>query len=182
MILSKIRPCQLIKKSASNQWVKTLKIPRDLKFYNHFSRNQRFILQLEFKHLIMSWTQEQIDAVWKKGRIVKGYDKDKYRLDACGAWMMKSKHGKETSLGWQIDHIFPESVAKDRGYSKEQIDVLDNLRPLQWENNVSKGDDYPDYRCAVTRNGDKNINKERSLTIHQATKETLNRKFRRKSK
>ena len=71
------------------------------------------------------WTKQQIDAVWRKGRIVSGYDGNVYRKDGCDAWMKYSDWGNTNQYGWEIDHINPSS----NGGSDE----LSNLQPLQWK-------------------------------------------------
>ena len=99
----------------------------------------------------MAWTETQIQKVWKKGTIVPNYDKNKYRKDKCGAWMVRSMHGDATtqlSFGWEIDHIYPESLGGE--------DNIENLQPLQWENNRHKGDDLTP-NCKVTSKDKKNI-------------------------
>jgi hypothetical protein len=82
-----------------------------------------------------------IERVWQKGTPVSGYSSN-FRRDTCGAWMEKSRYGdRSSSFGWEIDHEQP--VAADGS------DDLSNLQPLQWQNNVHKGDNWPDWTCKV---------------------------------
>ena len=55
--------------------------------------------------------------------------------------MQRASHGTTGDYSWEIDHIRP--VAHGGG------DELTNLQPLQWKNNRHKGDDFPNWSCAV---------------------------------
>lgn len=93
-------------------------------------------------------TEERKRSVWEKGIIVPNYDPAKYRKDACGAWIAWNRYDdKHSQYGWQIDHIYPE--ARLKSLPQESIDHPDNLRPLHWRNNESKGADYPTYHSVV---------------------------------
>lgn len=84
--------------------------------------------------------------------VVYGYDPDVCRKDAAGAWIKRSEYGdrsSKASYGWEADRIVPLSSGSP--------DVLENLQPLQWANNVTKGDDYPNWKPAVTSDGNRNI-------------------------
>ncbi len=90
------------------------------------------------------WTREQINAVWLKGKVIRGYDPAKQRLDECGAWITRGDYAKtvEKGKGWEIDHIQP--------VAEGGTDDISNLRPLQWQNNRHKGDNWPDWKCLVS--------------------------------
>ena len=92
--------------------------------------------------------------IWEKGVIDPRYPKDQVRKDACGAWIVWSDFGKhESPFGWEIDHIYPKALFK---LNNENIDHIDNLRPLHWKNNHSKGANYPTYQASVKADGDRN--------------------------
>jgi len=93
----------------------------------------------------VSWTYEEKLAVWSKAKKVDENDGNVWRQDLCGAWIGWSFYGDRNSqYGWEIDHIAPDGG-----------DNLSNLRPLQWENNVSKSDGK--LVCAVTASGQYNV-------------------------
>ncbi len=80
-----------------------------------------------------------VEAVWKKGREIEKFSPDVWRHDRCGNVMKRTDHGDTKSkYGWEIDHEKP--------VSKGGTDDLNNLQPLQWEDNRTKGDTYP-WKC-----------------------------------
>ena len=98
----------------------------------------------------MAYSADQIEKVWNKGKIVPNFDSSKYRKDACGAWIVRDKYGDTHSpYGWQIDHIYPEAKLKLRRLDQESIDNIKNMRPMHWQNNASKGADYPTYHSVI---------------------------------
>lgn len=122
----------------------------------------------------MAWSEDQIQNVWDRATIVEGFDKTRFRKDACGAWIIRDKYGDNDSLyGWEIDHIVPEALLKERGYTQKDIDNNDNLRALQHENNASKSDDYPSYTAVVTSEGTKNVNIAKFLVVNEKKQEIL---------
>jgi hypothetical protein len=88
-----------------------------------------------------------VQAVWEKAVVVPGSDPAIRRKDACGAWIYRAHYGflLEDGTGWEIDHILP--------ISQGGTDDLDNLQPLQWENNRHKSDKYPKWDCARSAKG-----------------------------
>ncbi|MBU4258009.1 MAG: HNH endonuclease [Syntrophaceae bacterium] len=81
------------------------------------------------------FTEERVDEVWEKGKKIQGKDPNLYRRDSAGNEIYKPSHGKNTEVGWEVDHKKPV----DKGGS----DNLRNLQPLQTEENKEKGTKYP---------------------------------------
>jgi 5-methylcytosine-specific restriction endonuclease McrA len=98
-----------------------------------------------------NYSQQLIDNVWAKADIITGIDSEIFRKDKCGAWIQKNLYGcvkKSLSMGWVIDHIKPINLGGN--------DLLENLQPLQWENNIQKNAHYPSWSCLVC--GSENYN------------------------
>lgn len=112
-----------------------------------------------------NFTDEKIKTVWESSTAVDGYDGNKFRKDVCGAWIAWESYGKETALGWEIDHALP--------ISKGGTDHAFNLRAMNWANNRSKADDFPTYKTAVTSNEEKNVSSEKQLTVSDSTLKQL---------
>ena len=107
-----------------------------------------------------------IQRIWEKGLVVEGYDPKLYRKDSAGAWIARESYADRSSvLGWEIDHVYPIERGGDNHF--------DNLRPMNWNNNVSKGVNYPSYIAAMVSEGNRNVMIEKSRTVNQALQSLL---------
>ena len=88
-----------------------------------------------------AFSDDEIQKVWNKATKVEGEDSAVYRKDYVGAWIKRDEYGNtESSLGWEIDHRNP--------VANGGTDDLWNLDPLQWNNNRTKSDDYPEWKTS----------------------------------
>lgn len=99
-----------------------------------------------------NFTQEEIEAAWEKALKQPNNNPNVYRKDYAGAWIKKDHYGKTNDYGWEVDHRNP--LENGGTYSPR------NLEPLQWQNNRTKGDDYPHWKTSITSDGVKNVEKE----------------------
>lgn len=59
---------------------------------------------------------EPLKKVWKKGKVVHGYESDYVRKDACGAWMsFEDYNNRESQYCRGIDHVYSKSKLKALG-------------------------------------------------------------------
>jgi len=119
-----------------------------------------------------AFTQEEIDAAWEKGEVAPGQDPDLYRQDKSGNIIYQYSYGKDSDMGWNVDHSKP--LHEGGTYHPN------NLQPFQTEQNKAKGSVYPynfadneprgitqvqeytpiDERSHEVRSGDVTINKD----------------------
>lgn len=104
-----------------------------------------------------NFSQQLIEAVWKKAKEISGYDPNVWRQDFAGAWISHSAYGQQGPFGWEIDHLKPVVL--------NGSDDIENLNPLQWQNNRTKGDDYPQFKTSVTSSINTNVEKVQSWRV-----------------
>ena len=125
------------------------------------------------------YSKEQLDVIWAKGIIVEGWKPEMVRKDAAGAWMLRDKYGDHDSIfGWDVDHIYPQKKLQDFNVPQSLIDNDVNLRPMQWENNISKSDDYPDYKSVVVAENTTNNKENKYLTVNEQVQKLLQEQYK----
>ena len=82
-----------------------------------------------------TFEEKVVEKVWKKGKVIRGKDSVLYRRDKAGNIIYKPSYGKNSDMGWEVDHKKPAS--------KGGKDNLGNLQPLQSDENKEKSNEYP---------------------------------------
>lgn len=75
-------------------------------------------------------TNPKAQYAWRKARRIKGKNPNLYRRDSQGNTIYKPAYGRNSSKGWQVDHIHP--------VSKGGTDHPRNLQALQTKANQRK--------------------------------------------
>lgn len=105
------------------------------------------------------FTPAEKKLVWDRARQIDSVDPDTMRQDYAGAWIRFVDYGNRNSqYGWEIDHLKPLA----QGGAEDPSNYL----PLQWQNNVRKGDDYPRWATAVSADGQNNIELEKFWKVN----------------
>lgn len=80
-------------------------------------------------------TNPKAQYVWDNARPVRGMNQNLYRSDGQGNIIYKPAYGRNSRMGWQVDHIWPKS----RGGSNRRS----NLQALQTRANKRKSNKLP---------------------------------------
>lgn len=119
------------------------------------------------------------DIAWQSAQVVEGYNPDRIRKDACGAWIAYVDFNNHDSLfGWEIDHIYPVFRLKVLGIPEKKWDHPLNIRALHWQNNLSKGDSYPMYTAVLSDEGATNIKCEAIYWVNEVLQYSLRKLFK----
>ena len=122
------------------------------------------------------YSDDLLNELWEKANPVDGYDSTLVRKDPCGAWIQRDKYNdRDSDFGWEVDHVDPQALLKEKGADLDEIDNMANLRAFNWHNNVSKGLDYPVYHIAVKSEDDKNVVADDEFKVNKNRQEEIKR-------
>ncbi|WP_342218439.1 hypothetical protein [Spiroplasma endosymbiont of Amphimallon solstitiale] len=109
----------------------------------------------------VTWAPQQIEEVWNKGEIIDDYNPQLYRKDYAGGLMFKNNfisnvklNDDPKSYNWTIIHQRPLF----HGGTSD----ISNLQPMNNTNAITKGNNYPRWKTAITFNGKQNFLKQKS--------------------
>ncbi|WP_446786593.1 hypothetical protein [Macellibacteroides fermentans] len=92
----------------------------------------------------MIFTPENVDKVWEKGIVVEDQNNQEFRKDIIGAWIgRRFYNNKKSQYGWVIGYI--------RSIEDGGSNHVDNLIPLQWENNDLINQGVTDRKVTANR-------------------------------
>ena len=122
------------------------------------------------------YSDDLLNELWEKANPVDGYDSTLVRKDPCGAWIQRDKYNdRDSDFGWEVDHVYPQALLKEKGADLDEIDNIANLRAFNWHNNVSKGLDDPVYHIAVKSEDDKNVVADDEFKVNKNRQEEIKR-------
>ena len=122
------------------------------------------------------YSDDLLNELWEKANPVDGYDSTLVRKDPCGASIQRDKYNdRDSDFGWEVDHVYPQALLKEKGADLDEIDNIANLRAFNWHNNVSKGLDYPVYHIAVKSEDDKNVVADDEFKVNKNRQEEIKR-------
>lgn len=91
----------------------------------------------------MAVSEELIQQVWEKARVMADRDGAEWRKDECGAWLQREAYGQEHSeFGWMIANT-----------SLGGEDVLENLHPLHYRNAYDRANGRAHCHVTADRTG-----------------------------
>ena len=122
------------------------------------------------------YSDDLLNELWEKANPVDGYDSTLVRKDPCGAWIQRDKYNdRDSDFGWEVDHVYPQALLKEKGADLDEIDNIANLRAFNWHKKVSKGLYYTVYHIAVKSEDDKNVVADDEFKVNKNRQEEIKR-------
>ena len=78
---------------------------------------------------------KKVEEAWNNAHKIRGKNPEVYRRDDYGNTIFKSSYGKQSDMGWEVDHRHP--------VSKGGTDSPKNLQAVQCKENRIKSDKDP---------------------------------------
>lgn len=107
------------------------------------------------------WTPQQIEEVWNKAQIIKNYDPNLYRKDYAGALLFRHAFVNNVVLN-DDPKSYNWTIVCQRPLTAGGKIELNNLQPLNNTNALTKANNYPKWKTAISYNGKENILKQKS--------------------
>lgn len=128
---------------------------------NLVTNNPNFVQNDNTINSELVWTLQQIEEVWNKGEIIDDYNPQLYRKDYAGALMFRNSfinniklNDDPKSYNWTIVYQQPLAYGGTSDIS--------NLQPMNNINAITKANNYPHWKTAITFDGKQNILKQKS--------------------
>lgn len=91
----------------------------------------------------MAYSEELVQQIWEKARVLPSHDASEWRQDECGAWLRRDAyHHAQSEYGWVIVNT-----------SLGGEEVVENLRPLHCDNAFDRANDKAHCHVTADRSG-----------------------------
>lgn len=103
------------------------------------------------------WTAQQIEEVWNKGEIVNNFNPQLYRKDYAGALIFWHNFIPQPKLNDSIESL-NWTIVCERPITSGGDNYTKNLVPMNNNNAVTKGNNFPNWTTTTTYDSKKNKN------------------------
>lgn len=107
------------------------------------------------------WTSEQIEEAWNKAEIIDNYNPQLYRKDYAGALMFKNSFINSVKLN-DDPKSYNWTIVYHRPLLHGGTCDISNLQPMNNTNAITKANNYPRWKTAITFDGKQNFLKQKS--------------------
>lgn len=103
------------------------------------------------------WTPQQIEEVWNKGEIINHFNPKLYRKDYAGCLMFWHSFIAQPKLNDAVESL-NWTIVYERPMTEGGTNYIKNLVPMNNNNAITKGNNFPNWTTSVTYDIKKNKN------------------------